>query len=488
MPEASVFPNGLLDDAVELGAVDSRSVRLWVRHPGATEVRARLEVEGQPPVEAAIALSADTDWTGAIVLELPDDAPGQPFVCFALGQQLRGRLAPLPDSHAGLVFAFGSCHRPFKVTGDGRLEPNRASGIYPAMAAELKRRDARMLLLLGDQVYSDELPPVSVRDNLPGDEQQPPPLEMVIAAYRRVSRGFLGQAGIRRLRERFPTYCIWDDHDIFNNWGSRLEKTPRDQRLFEAASRVYSEYQHQRNPGRTYGPPPYHYSFRYGDIGFFVLDVRGARDYQHGRLLGEAQWDAFAAYLKGEDTATIQTLFVISSIPVAHISRWMAKLFDRLPGDNGNAIRDRWCAAAFVESRDTMLEMLATWQTAAPGRQVCLLSGDVHAASAFTIRRRTGGGVIQQFTSSALTTPNTISQRILNALVVRLPNLFEPRFHFRRRLLTFSNNYGLVRVQPLPKGGHRVTFTVRAWHARQQRLRTAGRVVASPRRGQEAGS
>jgi len=104
----------------------------------------------------------------------------------------------------------------------------------------------------------------------------------------------------------------------------------------------------------------------------------------------------------------------------------------------------------------------------------------VHCASAFTIRPRKGGGVIQQFTSSALTTPDPWSQRAINRIAVQWPNLFEPRFSLRGRLLTFRNNYGLVIADPLSSGGHRVTFTVRAWHRRTRGLATAGRVVADP--------
>ena len=109
-----------------------------------------------------------------------------------------------------------------------------------------------------------------------------------------------------------------------------------------------------------------------------------------------------------------------------------------------------------------------------------MLSGDVHAASAFTIRQRRGRGVVRQFTSSALTHPHTPLQALANLVAVRAPNLFEPDFHFRRHLLVLGNNYGLVRVTPLPEGGHRVEFRVRAWQPRTRSLGTAGRLITRP--------
>ena len=211
-----------------------------------------------------------------------------------------------------------------------------------------------------------------------------------------------------------------------------------------------------------------------------MLDLRGARDYERGQLLGDEQWQEIRAYLAGNDAASIQTLFVVSSIPIAHVSRWMAKLFDRVPGSNGNAVRDRWCSAAFVDSRNALLKELFAWQAAARQRQVIILSGDVHCASTFTIRPRRGKGLIHQFTSSAMTTPDPWSQRTVNRLAVLWPNLFEPKFAFGGHLQTFRNNFGLVTVEPLSSGGHRVLLTVRAWNPHQRRLGTAGRVIAVP--------
>jgi hypothetical protein len=86
-------------------------------------------------------------------------------------------------------------------------------------------------------------------------------------------------------------------------------------------------------------------------------------------------------------------------------------------------------------------------------------------------------------TSSALTTPNPWTQRTVNRLAVRWPNLFEPDYQFRGGLLTCANNFGMLAVQPLPEGGHRVTCAIREWQPRKRKLVTAGRVVTQPDSG-----
>ena len=50
------------------------------------------------------------------------------------------------------------------------------------------------------------------------------------------------------------------------------------------------------------------------------------------------------------------------------------------------------------------------------------LMGDVHAGAAFRVRRRTGRGLVHQWTSSALTTPRPWSDRLANVIGTRLAN------------------------------------------------------------------
>jgi alkaline phosphatase D len=478
----NVFPDGAIEDAAELGAIGDRSVRVWVRAPGASELPVRLEAAGCRPVTANVSLSAASDWTGTIALTLPEPAPDRPFTVEAGGRRLAARFAPTDGTHTDFAFGFGSCHHPFVAADDGRIVLSDGVGIYPAMLEELTAADARFLLCVGDQLYADALPTISVRDNLPGDDDHPPPLPVAVDAYRRITRGYFGEHGFRRVRESLPTMCMWDDHDIFNDWGSQLDESPLERRLFEAASRVYREYQHGRNPvsaGIGEGPP-FPYRFRFGTAGFLVLDVRGARDFEEGRLLGRRQWEMVRSFLASEEARAIQTLFVVASVPIAHVSRWMVEAFQRLRWKRADDVRDRWCARAFVASRDELLNELFAWQTGAAHRQAIVLSGDVHAASAFTIGNRHRPGVVRQFTSSAFTTRTVGLDRQLNRLGTRAPNLFESKLRFRRHFLMLENNFGLVRLTALPDGGHRVEFRVRTWDRAARRLVPGGRVIVAP--------
>jgi phosphodiesterase/alkaline phosphatase D-like protein len=174
-----------------------------------------------------------------------------------------------------------------------------ATRIYPALRDDLLAADARLLLLIGDQLYADAVPPISVRDELPGDADNPPPLDLLVSAYRKITRGFFAEQGFRSLREALPTLCMWDDHDIFNNWGSLKTESALDRQLFAAAARVFAEYQDARNPAGD-REPPFDAFYRFGTTGFLMLDVRGVRSYEQGSFFGTVQWQRIQAFLTGE--------------------------------------------------------------------------------------------------------------------------------------------------------------------------------------------
>jgi phosphodiesterase/alkaline phosphatase D-like protein len=447
-----------LYDAAELGAVDDRSVRVWVRAPGQASILVRLEVDGARPISVALPLSPDDDWIGVAELSLPAPVPNAPFVCTVGARRLVGRLAPTPTAHARLAFGFGSCNQ-LLVQDEERLWATSAAGIFPQMIQKLREADARFVLLIGDQIYSEVPQALSVRRR-EGFRAERGVAAELLDRYRAVYRAVFGHPDVRALREAFPTYCMWDDHELLGDWGSRYEVNRQSRPFFEAACRAFCEYEHLRNPGGGVGEPPYHFQLRYGDVGVLALDSRGERSHRRGRILGPTQWAALDRMLASDLTPPISTLFVVLTVPIAHVSTWFVRVAEQFSTSTGHAARDRWNSGAFRHERNELLRRLFAWQQGAPERQVILLSGDVHAANAYTIRPRHGPGVIRQFTSSPLTTPIPRSVRWLTRVVVRAPNLFEPELRFERHFSAVRHNFGIVQVEPLPPGGHRVEFTV----------------------------
>lgn len=481
--EAAVVPGvDPLHESVELGAISDRSVRVWLRMPGVARVAVRLEVDGGPLVVEDASAGPDTDWTAAVELVLPESLPERPFVVTVgppLGRALHGRLAAAPGTAASFTFAFGSCNLAFRERR-GRVVPAAAARIYDAMADDLEQTDARFALWIGDQVYADGCDALSIDALLPRMAHEDGVAEddgRLLAAYRLITRCYLGVPGFAALRRRFPSLCMWDDHEIVDDWGAHVVDGDHDRARLRAASRAYAEYQHARNPGGDAGAtPPFAWRFTHGDCAFVALDMRGPRDLGRRQALGEEQWRELEGWLDGEEADRVTTLFVVVVMPVAHAARWFVRALEHLPVRVASAVRDRWCSSYFTGERDRLLAALRAWRARRPQRQVILLSGDVHAASAFTIRERDGGGLIHQLTSSALASPIEAVARVLSRIATRGGGLLEPDLTVQRHFQCFANNYGLVHVRQRPGGGHAVRFVVRAFDPRRRELRTAGAI------------
>lgn len=476
------FPDGELERMVVLGDVTDRTVRVWIRHPGGGTT-ATLHIDDAEVGRATIETTPDHDHVGAAVLEADVAQPGAAFEVHVDGEVRHGTFAPAPGSPARLSFGFGSCHQPFQDgAASGCLERHRGAGIYPRLADLLTRRQAAFTLLLGDQVYTDAVSRISVREAL-GDDTSLTDADLV-ETYRHLYRGYFNERGFRGLTEAFPAYLVWDDHDIFDGWGSLLRTTAFDRRLFRAAETAYREYQRLRDPGGSLdGRAPYDFTVWHGDVAIHALDLRGVRDFDLGRILGDEQWQRLDAFFLEATERGVTTVFLAASVPVVHASPAVMGLLERWPTGTGRDIRDRWNVPTFRHERTALLERLFAWQGGGRRRQVVILSGDVHVAAAFGVRPRGGGPRIRQWTSSALSTPGGLQHVVANRVLTSLVRLGEPDLDVRRRGIATGNNAGLVEVVPAEGGGHHLAFTVYQYDQRRDRLQAAFVDRASPRVG-----
>ncbi|OBK77889.1 alkaline phosphatase D family protein [Mycobacterium sp. 1274761.0] len=121
---------------------------------------------------------------------------------------------------------FGSCRYP--KTDVAKLEKRLKHDALDSYAARMACRPIAewpdALILLGDQLYADELPPDEQhrvgkrRRNRHGDR---PPDEVVsFAEYARLYGHSWGDPEIRWLMSTVPTAMIFDDHDIRDDWNT----------------------------------------------------------------------------------------------------------------------------------------------------------------------------------------------------------------------------------------------------------------------------
>jgi hypothetical protein len=175
---------------------------------------ALIHVTGLEPEEAR---PYDVRLDGELVWPLDDGWPGS---C----------IRTIGDDH-GLRISFGSCRvahpdePPWTLTKDE--DPRgREHDALRTLAMRMRAQDVEdwphLLLLLGDQVYADEVP-VSTAEFIAArrDPSVPPGYEVAdFEEYCRLYRDSWSEPAVRWLLSTVPTAMIFDDHDVHDDWNT----------------------------------------------------------------------------------------------------------------------------------------------------------------------------------------------------------------------------------------------------------------------------
>lgn len=294
--------------------------------------------------------------------------------------ELRVQAAPLPSSGGRVAFAFGSC---WKVDALGDSQATWRDLLALARAGHVDH-----LLLLGDQIYADETPLLT---SLAGrtavkcvlEAGIGAPLDKRASSYREAYQRAWELRDVSAALTRLPVASIWDDHEIVNGYGSETwHRGPEGLSVLEAAGAAFDEFQGARNPPPL-EPGSRAHAFRRGPAAFLTLDLRTHRDSARGILLGERQKEAVADWLASDIARQARVLFVLSSVPLLHLSRSFHWLRGRSDLD------DQWSSPANEPDRAWLLERLSEYEDS-PSRRFVLLGGDSHLSTAASMTGRHG--------------------------------------------------------------------------------------------------
>lgn len=164
-----------------------------------------------------------------------------------------------PESGHRLRAIFGSCRYP--KTEIKKLEKKLEYDALDCYAARMAKLPVNQwpdaLILLGDQLYADELPPDEqhrVKRRRHSRHGNRPPDEVVsFAEYERLYRHSWGDPEIRWLMSTVSTAMIFDDHDIRDDWNTsktwrrQMAQLPWWRDRIKAGLASYWVYQHLGN-------------------------------------------------------------------------------------------------------------------------------------------------------------------------------------------------------------------------------------------------
>ena len=377
-----------------------------------------------------------------------------PASVIAYQVRLDGRLVwpvgdgrPLPAVHTrsnerSLRLVFGSCR-----VGDP--EPSSAefscsdelvrTGIDAlwTYARQLQRGEVEWpdaLLLLGDQVYADEVPPLTAEFIRARHDTLEPPSEEVadFEEYAQLYRESWSDPDIRWLLSTVPSTMIFDDHDVHDDWNiswswlEEMRALPWWDARITGAFMSYWIYQHIGNlsppelaeeellrlvRGDDDAGPRLRRAARmwdresaasrwafYRDFGnsrLLVIDSRAARVLIDGRreMIDEEEWDWVVEHSLGvfDHLVIASTLPVFMPKGIHHLEAWNEAICAGRWGGLAARLGERLRRAVDLEhwsAFNNSFERLCAWlrqvsqgtETRPPPATVVLLGGDVHNA------------------------------------------------------------------------------------------------------------
>ena len=344
---------------------------------------------------------------------------------------------------ASLHLAFGSCRvsvphaKPYALSKDedprGR-EVDALLALVERMRGEPSSQWPDALLLLGDQVYADEVSPATKEliASRRGPDGPPPDEVGDFEEYTWLYRESWSDPALRWLLSTVSSAMIFDDHDVHDDWNTseawvaKMRAKPWWEERILGAYMSYWIYQHVGNlsPSLLYDDPIFcavqeaeadceelvrdfartaareiaghrwSYCRDFGATRLVVVDSRAGRVLVEGRrqMLSDAEWE----WTEDRCAGDFDHLIIGSSLPVMlaagmhHLEAWNEAVCDGawggLAARAGEKIRqaidlEHWAAFEGCFRRlSVLLEDVAAGRRGPAPATIVLLSGDVHHA------------------------------------------------------------------------------------------------------------
>ncbi len=247
--------------------------------------------------------------------------------------------------------------------------PAKRAALWRALQQQVNARNVDLIIHAGDQIYGDERP----HGLLPGEDH--------LEAYRRHYVNTWTNADVAGVLGSCPSVMMWDDHEIYDGYGSNdNDSSPDAQFRFGAATQAFEDFQVCVNPPR-FDTGSYAWSFDFNGIGILAVDGRRHRMYTEHRVLGDEQFQALAHTLAALATKGLKHLFVVVGTPPVFVPILAAlKLSEAFGTGMTDDLRDGWVSPNNQGECRRFLLMLLNF-AASSGTQVSVVAGDIHLGS-----------------------------------------------------------------------------------------------------------
>ena len=258
------------------------------------------------------------------------------------------------------------------------------------------KKHFHLMLMGGDQIYADELwdshklPTIKEWLELPMNER------LVRRDTKKMNReleAFYENLYITKWKApnmslmfaSIPSAMMWDDHDIFDGWGSypdEIQNSRVYKAIFRAARKYFELFQIRTLNNRSlFRKDRDHYSFCFEFCRYLVIGLDQRTNRKIDRVMNSNQWKEFIDILKNSDKK--KTLLVMAGLPLVYRDfSFSEHLVDMTPWNEEltDDIKDQWRAKGHQGERLRMIMWLLKAQRERfdYNAKTVVLSGDVH--------------------------------------------------------------------------------------------------------------
>jgi hypothetical protein len=295
--------------------------------------------------------------------------------------------------------------------------------MWDKLAAEHKAHPFSLLLMGGDQVYADSLwtsvPTLKAWNEQDREEKVKRKatrtmVEQLDRFYCELYCKQWSRPEVAFMLARVPSAMMWDDHDIFDGWGSYPEDLQRCevyQAIYAAATKYFRLFQLRSEAnGALLDKTLNHHSWRLGFRGYQILALDNRANRTLTRVMSPSQWDQINAALAACDSGH---LLVMAGVPVVYRDfSFTEAALDATPWEEEltDDLKDHWRAKDHQGERARLIMRLLDnarqRRQKEPGCKTLILSGDVHVGCLGVIQDKREGVVnVHQLVSSGIVHP-----------------------------------------------------------------------------------
>jgi len=274
--------------------------------------------------------------------------------------------------------------------------------LWQKMAATHKEKPFALLLMGGDQLYADAIwsakAPSAIeawtQKNYADQNKATASAKMIKEItdfYDALYPNGWKSPDMAQMLATIPSVMMWDDHDIFDGWGSYpAERQNCDvyQQVFAQAERTFKLFQLRgaANNRSRLNPAAKHYSMGFQFRGFHILALDNRAERTYTQIMSEQNWADAKAWLNALDGKPVKNLLVMVGVPVIYRSfATVESVYDTTPWHEEleDDIHDHWSAKPHHAERIRLVMVLLDFleKHKADKTKGVLLSGDVHVGA-----------------------------------------------------------------------------------------------------------